>query len=129
VLAVVVVVAVVVVAVWDRSGTAARLRRRFGLTRSEVASEASMAAGLQRRLPLGTDRRGVERFLRESLDGDVSSMVEFSDRGTGQRGYLCTFGYDVSEIGFVKETYHIWFGLDPGDELKGISVTRSLTGL
>jgi hypothetical protein len=126
---VVAVAVVAVVAVWDRSGTAARLRRRFDLTRSEVTSEASMAAGLQRRLPLGTDRRCVERFLQESLDGDVSSMVSFVDRGTGQRGYLCTFGYDVYEIAFVKETYSICFGLDQADALMGISVTRSLTGL
>ncbi len=116
-------------AVWDRTGTAARLRRQFGLSRAEVASEPAIAVALQRRLPLGSDRGAIETFLRQSLDGDDCSMVEFVDRGKGDRGYLCTFGYDVGEFGFVKETYHLWFAIDEQGVLKEVSVAKVLTGL
>jgi hypothetical protein len=126
---VVVLAAATVVILWDRSGTASRLRREFGLGRAEVVSVEAIAAGIRRRLPLGSDRRAVELFLRQSLAGDENSMVEFVDKGGDQRGYLCTFGYDVYELAPVKETYSIWFAIDNGDVLRRISVAKSLTGL
>lgn len=119
---------VTVVTVWDRAGTAARLQREFGLDRSDVASVTAIGVGLQRKLPLGTNRRAIELFLQKSLAGDKNSMIEFDDSGK-ERGFMVTFDYDVAVPGVVKETYHIWFAIDESDNLKRIDVSRSLTGL
>lgn len=104
-----------------------RLKRHFRLTGREMESEASIRAALLQKLPIGSSREEIVRFLTDAGLGREghSRFTESADPKIP--GYFCSFDAGVT-FDLVSEEFWIGLPLDEERRLKDIRVKRMLTG-
>jgi hypothetical protein len=123
------ILALLLVALWLLTPSATvRLKRHFRLTAAEMESDATIRDALLRKLPVGSSREEVLRFLTGAGLGEEGHSRFRESVDPKDPGFSCMFDDHGFPFRLVTEQYWVGLPFDDGKRLKDILVQNSLTG-